>query len=110
MALITSNTAKGRAETPSPSLLEETIVAREVNLEGSLIANRRLYADANGKLVEEDDPSRLTLVAAGPGVRVSAADVERFGLTEETFAEKKSKKAEAPAEEEAAPAARSGRR
>lgn len=44
-------------------------------------ADRRLYLDRAGKLVEADDPTRATLLAAGPGATIPYAQAEALGLT-----------------------------
>jgi len=42
-------------------------------------ADRRLYLDKDGKVVEANDPSRATLLIAAGG-NMSLADAERYGL------------------------------
>jgi hypothetical protein len=43
------------------------------------VADRRLYLDADGNVVEADDPNRARLLV-GAGGTVPAADAERYGL------------------------------
>lgn len=43
------------------------------------IAKRKLWLDANGRLVEDDDPRAVSLFCT-PGYTVSDADAERVGL------------------------------
>ena len=43
------------------------------------VADRRLYLDKDGKVVEADDPARATLLVGVGGI-VPAADAERYGL------------------------------
>lgn len=47
---------------------------------GSLVADRRLFLTADGKVVEDGDPGRVSLITA-PGATVTAADAERYGLS-----------------------------
>lgn len=42
-------------------------------------ADRRLYLDQSGKVVEADDPTRVTLLVAEGGT-IPLADAERYGL------------------------------
>jgi hypothetical protein len=43
------------------------------------VADRRLYLDSEGNVVEADDPNRARLLV-GVGGTVPAADAERYGL------------------------------
>lgn len=45
-------------------------------------ADRRLYLDAHGNVVEADNPARVTLLVPQGG-RLSMADAARYGLLEE---------------------------
>lgn len=63
-------------------------------------ADRRLYQDADGNVVEADDPKRVKLLV-GVGGQIPLADAERYGLVEVTPAQVKAKapgsnKAKAP--------------
>ena len=63
---------------------------------GPYIANRRLYLDKSGNLVEENDPNKATLlVHAGGALPRDVA--ERYGLTEAKAAEPPANKAKAKA-------------
>lgn len=42
-------------------------------------ADRRLYLDANGKVVEANDPTKLTLLIA-PGQSMPLTEAQRLGL------------------------------
>lgn len=46
-------------------------------------ADRRLYLDKDGKVVEADDPSRASLLVAQGGT-IPLADAERYGLIKVT--------------------------
>lgn len=48
--------------------------------ENSYTADRRLYLDKDGKLVEADNPARATLLVAKGG-KLSAEDAAKYGLT-----------------------------
>lgn len=69
-----------------------TWTRKEAESKGSYIADRDLYADKDGNLVEADDPKQAFFIAK-KGSPVSPENVERYGL-------KKSKKAAPEAEEE----------
>lgn len=45
----------------------------------SFVADRDLYADKDGKVVEADDPAKVTKIAS-KGSTVSDADVQKYGL------------------------------
>lgn len=65
-------------------------------------ADRRLYLDKDGKVVEADDPTRQSLLVAVGGT-IPLADAERYGLVTVKVAEVKAKpaaanKAKAPGE------------
>lgn len=62
------------------------------------VADRRLYTDVQGRVVEADDPKRRTLLVS-PGQRMLMREAIRLGLTGRPAA------AAAPAEEKEAPKA-----
>lgn len=47
--------------------------------QGEFIADRTIYIDAEGKVVDAKDPKKLTKIA-NAGTRVSEADVQKYGL------------------------------
>lgn len=61
--------------------MEVTDIPRRLPTQGTLTSDRRLYADASGKIVEADDPNRVTLVAAGEGAPVDPNTAKQYGLT-----------------------------
>lgn len=61
--------------------------------QGDFIADKAIYVDAAGKVVDANDPAKLTKIA-DVGARVSDADVQKYGL------KKESPKAEKPVEDE----------
>ena len=52
---------------------------------GPYTANRRLYLDKSGNLVEENDPNKATLLVHAGGT-LPRDVAERYGLTEEKAA------------------------
>lgn len=50
--------------------------------QGDFIAEKAIYVDAAGKVVDASDPSKLTKIA-DVGARVSDADVQKYGLKKE---------------------------
>lgn len=62
--------------------------------ESEFVADRNIYLDADGNVVEEDNPAQVRQLV-GIGGSLSPADVEKYGLG------KKKKKVEAPEAEEA---------
>lgn len=76
-------------------------------MRGSYVADRDLYADKDGKVVEADDPAKVTKIASAGSV-VADADVERYGLNRSTEPEGESDDegdaAEVSADEESASA------
>lgn len=61
-------------------------------------SDRRLYLDKDGKVVEADNPTRLSLLVAAGGT-IPLADAERYGLVTVTPAVIESVKPEAPEDE-----------
>lgn len=58
-------------------------------------SDRRLYLDKDGKVVEADDPTRVSLLVAAGG-NMPMADAERYGLTGEKAKAPVANKAAAP--------------
>ncbi len=55
---------------------------RNAKPQGTLTSDRRLYANADGKVVEEKDPKRATLIV-GQGGALSPQDAQKYGLRSE---------------------------
>lgn len=53
--------------------------------QGDFTANERLFLDAEGNVVDENSPDKNSLLVAKGGI-ISAADVERFGVTDRVTA------------------------
>lgn len=66
-------------------------------------ADRRLYLDRAGKVVEADDPTRATLLVAGPGATIPYAQAETLGLTGATLGASADAAPAAPAERKPGP-------
>lgn len=46
------------------------------------VAEKRMYVNADGAVVGDDDPEKLTLIAGGPGARIPYARAVELGLVE----------------------------
>lgn len=51
-------------------------------MQGDFVADRAIYVDADDKVVDANDPKKLTKIA-DVGGRVSEADVQKYGLRTE---------------------------
>jgi hypothetical protein len=75
---------------------------RNARPQGTLTSDRRLYANAEGKVVEEKDPKRTTLIV-GQGGAVNPQDAQKYGLRSEggrlTYEGDKGAQKDEPAEE-----------
>jgi hypothetical protein len=67
--------------------------------ESQFIADRNIYLDANGKVVEEDDPAQVRQLV-GKGGTLSPADVEKYGLGKKSKAKAAETVEETPEEPE----------
>lgn len=56
-------------------------IIRAAEQPGGLLADRRLYLSADGRVVDHGDPSAAILLAAGPGDEIPTAKARDLGLS-----------------------------